>query len=149
MYKMELDKIIDVFSINHDGTIVNIRKEKNDLNIDIDIQYLAQYFEKSFTIMKYKIKDFLKLEFIDCDNNKYENISEINKMELNIYEAELGEDGNIIINVWSDKIPYGKLFLWGNDIKIYDQNNSEIEYNKLIEICENYWDNFSNNIVIK
>ena len=140
---MELEKIMNVLSISHDGTIVNIEKETNDLIIDIKIEYLAQYFDKSFSRMKYKIIDFIKIVFIDCDNNKYEKISEIKNMGLSIYEAETGNNGNIIIKVWSDKIPYGEINLWGNDIKIYDQNNCEIEYNKLKGICKKYWDNFN------
>lgn len=141
---MELKKIMNVFSINHDGKIVNIEEEMNDLNIDIELEYLAKYFDKTFSLIKYKIMNFKKLEFIDCDNNKCDKISEIKNMKLNIYEAEIGKNKNIIIKVWSDKIPYGELYLWGTDIKIYDQNNCEIEYNKLDEICERYWDNFHN-----
>jgi hypothetical protein len=139
---MELEKIMNVFSINHDGIIINLEEEINDLNIDIEIEYLAKYFDKTFSIIKYKIMDFKKIKFIDCDNNKYDKISEIKNMELSIYKAEIGKNENIIIKVWSDKIPYGELYLWGNDIKIYNQNNYEIEYSKLQEICEKYWHNF-------
>jgi hypothetical protein len=140
---MELNKIADVFSVNHDDIIVNIEKEGSELNIDIEIEYLARYLEISFSLIRYKIAGFLKLEFIDCDNNRYENISDIKKMELGILEAEIGEDENIKIKVDSYEIPYGELYLWGNDIKIYDQNNCEVEYDKLIEICKNYWSNFN------
>jgi hypothetical protein len=57
---MKLEKIANIFSINHDGTIVNIEKEGNELNVDIDIQYLAQYFGNSFSLIRYKIIGFLK-----------------------------------------------------------------------------------------
>jgi tricorn protease-like protein len=64
-------------------------------------------------------------------------------MELGILEAEIGKDENIKIIVDTYEIPYGELYLWGNDIKIYDQNNCEVEYDKLIEISKNYWNNFN------
>jgi hypothetical protein len=65
-------------------------------------------------------------------------------MKLSIYESEIGENENVVINVWSNTIPYGKLYIWANDIRIFDQNYCEIDYDKLDKICENYWDNFSN-----
>jgi HD superfamily phosphohydrolase len=142
---MNLKKIVDVFSINHDGTIINIEKENNDLNIDIEINYLANYINKSFTIIKYKIINFKKMELIDLVNYiKYENITEIKSIEVNINNAEIGEDENIIIHIWSEKnkIYEGKLYLWADDIKIFDQDNHEIEYYKLNEICKKYWNDW-------
>ena len=139
---MNLEKIRDVFCINHDGTIINLEKSGNDLNVDIDIKYLAECFDKSFHIIKYKILDLKKVELISCDNIKYEDINQIKNMELSIYEAEIDINENVKINVWSEIIPYGQLYIWANDIKIFDQNNCEIEYSKLCDICEKYWRNF-------
>jgi hypothetical protein len=150
--KMNLEKIRTVLSINHDGTIMNIEKENNDLNIDIEIEYLAELFNKTFSLMRYKLINFNKIEFIYGDN-KCKNLSDIKNMELDIYDAKIGENESVIVQTCSDKdnIPYGELFIWADDIKIYDQNYCEIEYSKLFD--KKMWDDWEkilkNNLRIK
>jgi hypothetical protein len=140
---MNLENIVNIININHDGIIVNIEKENNFLNIDIEIAYLTKYINEEYTLFRYKIIEYKEIELIDCDNNIYNDINEIKNMKLNIIEAKIGNDNNIVIGVWAHKkVPYGKLYLWANDIKIYDQNYCEMEYNKLDEICKKYWDDW-------
>ena len=159
---MNLEKIKEVLSFTGGGIIVNIQKENNDLNIFIEVfGYLAEHFNKKkvkrgedrhFWILKYKIMDIIKIELIDYDNDVYdengifENLPEIIDMEFRINNVEIGENGIIVIKLWSyknngadkDKIPYCILYLMANDIKIYNIKNIEIKYNELIEFRNEY-----------
>ena len=157
---MNLDKIKDILSYTGDGTIVNIQKENNNLNIFIEVfGYLAEHFNKKkvkkgedrhFWVFKYKIIDLKKIELIDYDNDFYdengifENLSDIIDMEFRINGVEIGENKKIVIKLWSYKSnnvnenPYCILTLQANDIKIYNINNCEIKYNELIEFRNEY-----------
>ena len=159
---MNLEKIKEIFSFTGGGTIVNIQKENNDLNIFVEVfGYLAEHFNKKkvkrgedrhFWILKYKIINKIKIELIDYDNDVYdengifENLSEIIDMEFRTNNVEIGEKGNVVIKLWSyknngadkDKIPFCILYLMANDIKIYNIKNKEIDYNELIKFKKEY-----------
>ncbi|MDR1179614.1 MAG: hypothetical protein LBK44_03850 [Spirochaetales bacterium] len=138
---MDLDKIADIFSINHDGKIIKLEKKDNILEIKVEIAYLAELRNNTDKILNYKISGCSGLKFVDiCENSKiYTNIQEIEKMELTILEAKR-RDNIIIIGVCSQKCPYGELQLCANDIIIYDQNNGEIKYSELKKMAKEYWE---------
>ena len=135
---MNLGKMVKIMNLNHEGSIVNIQKEMNDLVIDVNIRYLAKYIEKTYSVMKYKIINFREIGFNVNGKPKYEKTDEISNEKLTINTAEIGKKHSLLINVWSETMEYGKLYIWAgyeNDIKIYDQKNNEIEYDRFIDIC--------------
>ena len=144
---INIDKIIKTLCLNHDGVIMEIRHENNQLDMKIEINYLANMINKEYTIMKYKLLGYSKLEFINCEENnkKYTNIDEIEKMELTILNARKIKN-EICIDVVTSNDKYGQVYLLADDIIIYDQNNIEMDYNELYEICKNYWNNLSENL---
>ena len=135
---MNLAKMVKVFDQSHDGVIVNFEKETNDLNIDVRIKYLAKHINETYDLLRYKIISFKHFEFSADAKNVCFDISEIKKMELAIIDAEIGFNHSLLVNVHNKIITKGKLYIWANyenDIKIYDQSNKEIEYDKFIDIC--------------
>ena len=135
---MNLGKMIKVLDNNHDGIIVNMEKEINDLNIDVEIRYLAKYIDETFAIMKYKIINFREIKFLLDDEIGNCELNEIKKRKLVIQDAEIGKNHSLLINVWHNTSRKGKLYIWANyenDIKIYDQKNNEIEYDRFLSIC--------------
>ncbi|MDR0524338.1 MAG: hypothetical protein LBG90_00515 [Spirochaetaceae bacterium] len=143
---MNNEKIVNILAINHDGTIIKIVPENYNLNIQVEIQYLANMINEKYTIMNYKLLEYSKFVFIDIyKNNKiYTDIDEIAKTELSIGYTRY-ENNNIIIDVFSSDCPYGQIHLMANDIIIYDQNDIEIDYEQMIKMSEEYWNNFSKN----
>ena len=135
---MNLGKMVDIFGNNHDGIIVNLENELDNLIIDVKIKYLAKNFDTTFELLKYKIINFKRLELsIDAKYSCFD-IDEIKKMQLSIINAEIGFNHSLLINVWNRTILKGKLYIWSyyqNDIKIYDQNNEEIDYEVFCSIC--------------
>jgi len=134
---MNLGKMIEVFCNNHDGHIIDIEKENNALNIYVQIKYLARNFGEKYNIMKYKIINFEKIE-LNVLAKKYEEIDEINNITLVIINAEVGKEHSLLINILVNGTSLGKLYIWAgkeNDIKIYDQENNEIEYSKFNNYC--------------
>ena len=145
---MDINKIVHVFQINHDGSIVKIEEESEDiLNIDVEIQYLAEIIDKKFNIFRYKLFGYSKL-FLNCcidksSDKSYYNTKEIENMGLTILTAE--KNDNVIVitvtSVLSEDCIFGQLHIQAEDIIIYDQENNKIEYEKLKEISKNYWKN--------
>jgi len=136
---MNLGKMIAIINQNHDGAIVNVEKETNNLNIDVRIKYLAKHIDETYSLMKYKIINFIKIEFKFDDKTEYEEIDVVKKMGLIIYSAEVGKERSLLIKVRSTENNYGKIHIWldeQNDIKIYDQTDSEIEYDRFIRLCK-------------
>jgi hypothetical protein len=141
-----MGKIVKTLTLNHDGKIIEMKHKDNQLYIKIEIGYLAKIINKDYTVMNYKILGYSKLEFINCyeNNKKYTNIDEIEKMKLEIINARKIRN-NICINVVRNQSQEGKIYLWADDIIIYDQNNIEMDYNELHKICEKYWNNLQKN----
>jgi hypothetical protein len=150
---MNLKKIRDVFGMTGGGTIVNIEKTSNDLNMDIEVfGYLAEHFNKQCKmkrdrkswILKYKLIDLKKIEIIDDDNEIYTDdafygvIPEILNMEFKIVGEKIGEKEDVILKLWSYKNGSCMLHIWAKDIKIYNKSNHEIEYNELTEFYKEY-----------
>ena len=52
---MNLERIMNVININHDGIILNMEKENDDLKIDVEIGYLAKYINETHTLLRYKL----------------------------------------------------------------------------------------------
>jgi hypothetical protein len=137
-----MEKIVKILTLNHDGKIIEMKHKNNQLNIKIEIGYLAKIINKDYTVMNYTILGYSKLEFINSyeNNKKYTNIEEIGKMKLEIINARKRKN-NICINVVKNQSQEGKIYLWADDIIIYDQNNIEMDYNELHKIGEKYWNN--------
>ena len=132
---MNLGKMVSIFCNNLDGIIVNIEKltENNmeNLYIDVKIKYLAKHLDETHDRIKYKIINFKRMELSVDAQTSYYDMGIIKKMQLSVIDAEIGFDHSLLINVWNRTISRGKLYIWAdyqNDIKIYDQNNNEIEY---------------------
>ena len=143
--KKQAQQIIsNIFSINHDGVIINIEEENEALAIQIEIEYLAELRASEHKTFVYKLLEYSNLKFIDiCNENKtYTNIEEIKQMELTILESGI-RDEKIIIGVCSHKSAYGELEFMTNGVMIFDQDNVKMEYTELQEIAKKYWENWS------
>ena len=135
---MNLGKMVNIFDNNHDGIIVNLGKQFDNLLIDVKIRYLAKKFDQTYELLKYKIINYKRLELSVDEKHSYFDIDEIKKMQLTIINAEVGFNHSLLINVWNKTITKGKLHIWSNynnDIKIYDQSDNEMEYETFNAIC--------------
>jgi hypothetical protein len=139
--KETLEKIADVFSINHDGVIIKLEQINSSLNIQVDIQYLASVKNSQNRILDLKLLECSNFKFVDfIDNNKiYRDIKMIQEMELSIINAEVKENIIVVGVSCNDECPYGELQFSAKDIVIFDQNGVEIEYTELIAMAKEYW----------
>ena len=138
---MNLGKMVNIFDNNRNGVIVSLEKELKDLIINVKNKYLAEKFDSTFELLKYRITNFKKIELSVDSKYSHYNFDEIKQMQLSIFDAEIGFNHSLLINVWNSTIIKGKLYIWSdyfNDIKIYDQSNKEIEFETFNTICRGY-----------
>lgn len=137
---MKKDNQIDIFNIFHDGTITDLSKKKDIIELEIEIQYLAEMINEKFNLFY--------CELIECEEflletwgDKKEYTSDLNTMvayELGIMDAHSTNDG-IYVSCRSDEVIGGNLHIKTKNIKIYDENKMEYSLNELDSVCRKYW----------
>ena len=137
---MQNDKQIDVFNIFHDGTITKIFNSSDNIQLKIEIKYLAEIINEKF--------NWFYCELVDCEEflleiwgDEKEYTSDLDTMiayELEILDAHLSNDG-IFVSCRSDEIIGGNLLIKARNIKIYDESKKTISLDELANICHRYW----------
>lgn len=140
---MTLENQAKAFSIFHDGSINNLTRIRNDIELIIEIQYLAQMINPKFTIFKCNLENCTKFEYHtwSIENGLIDNLDILTKLDLEIYDAKVVNDSIKIICFSDDKDYSGDLVIIADDIIISDENNQVITLSKLTELCKLYWGN--------
>ena len=141
-------KVIDTFSILHDGVIESWTGSKEKLTLKISCRYLAELLNKDFEYFYIVIDKIEKIQFspwMNPINKKQKLFSELNDIfqaELEILSSEKKEaDSLIVCNQHNTAFDFcgGDLTLRCGEIKIFDQQMKYLEIDKLEEICDQYW----------
>lgn len=137
---MKKDNQIDIFNILHDGTIIGISNGSGNIELKIEIQYLAEMINEKFN---YFYCELIKCErfLLEIWSDKKDYTSDWNTIiayELEILDAHTSNKG-ISVSCRSDEIIGGNLHIKSRNIKIYDESKNEISLNELAHICHRYW----------
>lgn len=142
------NKIEDIFSIFHDGTITEWKPIENGIELTIECEYLAELIDSNFTKFYVELNKISKLEF-DSWMNPIELPKEIKKTPTEIFKAELEilsaktENGivQITCNQHNTEFNYcgGNLQILAENITVKSENNSELSVDDLNEISNSYW----------
>jgi len=144
----EKENIADSFYAFHDG-IISFEKEEGSNQIwKIDCEYLAKIINLKFESFWIKIFDcqFLQLipwmNPIELPQEIWITREEVFRTDLEISSAKVRE-GKIEIYCYQHNLNFnysgGDLILQCKGIKIYDQEWNEIGEDKLVDICNKYW----------
>ncbi|GHO50936.1 hypothetical protein [Ktedonospora formicarum] len=149
---MDKDQQVDVFNIFHDGGIVQLqRKNTNDIELQVDILYLAEMVNPTYThfiaILKSCGSFFFDTWERDNTSKRYDDVQELQTLleDMDVLSAEY-KDGVIEVCCWSDdeKIAGGLLSFSCEDIALFDEGGKEMSFVELEAIARQYWDDFSN-----
>lgn len=144
------EKIRRTFAIFHDGTICGFEKRSNVLKLKINCYYLSERFNPEFECFYVELIEPTVLEFEPWSDkgfprNGISDLGTIGQREYNIFTCKI-ENGNFNVDV---EIQYPRTSLIGgslkfncNGIKIYDQSETEITFDQLAEISNEYWTEF-------
>jgi hypothetical protein len=137
---LKKDNQINFFYIFHDGTITNISKKKNSIELEIEIQFLAELINEKFILFYCKLVDCEEF-LLEIWGDKKEYTSDLNTMvayELGIMDTYSSNDG-IIVSCRSDEVIGGNLHIKTRNIKIYDETKKEYSLDELALVFQQYW----------
>jgi len=144
------DNIRDIFSIFHDGRIVNCKGDFNKLTLTIQCNYLAELINPDFEYFYVDLIGINKLDFdpwmnpIDLEKIEFNSHEDFLKVDLEILSSEIKED--IVLITCNQHDTYlnfcgGNLMISANNFNLYDHNKVVLTIEQLDTICRKYWDN--------
>jgi hypothetical protein len=142
---MNLRDQASLFSRFHDGILVKIEKQEDNVFFQVDIQYIAAIINPDYEYFNGYLKHCSELIFIGWSGETIfdlSNLEENENIQPDIMDAEFKGD---LVEVYCSIVPdYGGwLKFKAEDIKIFDQDNNPITLQQIKECCTQYWSKFS------
>ncbi len=129
-----------LFTLFHDGTLLDIVQQDKDYRMSIEIPYLAERINPHFELFRIRLIQPREIFYIDSESGKItEDPSEIGRMELEIWNTDLKEESIHIFCRNEEKNDFGYLVLAVEHIRIFDQAYNAVELSELKQIAQTYW----------
>lgn len=150
------EKIRKIFSIFHDGGIVNCQIENDTLMMDVEIQYLAERINPSFRKFSIALTEVGSIRFLTWPNDLQSepalmtDVKTIFKSDLEILEANIkGGEIQIVCNQCSPEFNYcgGELYFTAVSAEVMDEVGKSYSISELEALCKGYWDEWQNDNV--
>lgn len=144
-----LKELGDVFSIFHDGTIIEYSGTLPTVTLKISCLYLAEMIDKNYEYFYLTLLNVEKLELQTWPTLKNENgtvlddLNGIFQVELEILRGKINSEKEIEVNcLHIDSIAEysgGDLIIKYSDFEIFDHNKNFISIKELEGIATDYW----------
>ncbi len=148
-----LENILTIFSVFHDGDISRAKKEITILQLDVEIEYLAERINPSFQnfyVTLYGVKDLSFTTWPDVAEAEPEIITDLSAIFTSGLEILSGEIENNSIKVACNQ-PLPELGYCGGFLKLYvssavvkDEAGKEYSIRQLCSLSKGYWDEWAN-----
>ncbi|QUY43518.1 hypothetical protein [Acaryochloris marina] len=148
------ENISNVFSIFHDGDIVNGHQKNSSLLIEVEIQYLAERINPPFRKFMLRLDNVRNLHFSTWPSDwKSEpkvlrDAKTIFKSELGILEGNYEEDQiKVACDQHLPEFDYcgGELHFSATSVEVTDEAGKGYSIEELGALCKDYWDEWANN----
>jgi|GEM_PF-1410954 hypothetical protein len=132
-----------IFNTFHDGGFLFLRRNKRDIDFQIEIQYLASIIDPTYTYFQGTLINCHQCAFEPWGKEKarYEDIDSINTaiIDMEISNARV-EDNRLYIHCLGDQQTIGgSLSVSCDSIAIFDEGGKEILVDELLELARRYW----------
>lgn len=147
------ENVSDVFSIFHDGGIIECHYENGSLLMEVEIQYLAERINPAFRRFMFRLFDVKNLHFstwpsdLKSEPKVFREVATIFKTELEILEASFEEDQiKVVCNQHSPEFDYcgGELYLSATSAEVTDEAGKSYTIEELDTLCRGYWNEWAN-----
>lgn len=144
--------IRDIFSIFHDGGIVDCRGDLQKLTLTIQCNHLAELINPDFENFYLDLIELNKLDFypwmnpIELEKIDFDSYKDYLKVDLEILSAKIKDDLIIVTcNQHDTDLDFcgGNLMISAKDFNLYDHKLTPMTIDQLDLISRNYWDNAS------
>jgi len=147
-----LENLKNMFSIFHDGCILNYEVREGNLVLEVEIQYLAQRISNKFKCFQISLENVEDLSFSPwyddpSDKRAITTVEKIFTPELEILSAETeGKYLKIACNQPLPNLGYcgGDLYLKTSSALITDEANKSYSISELTTLCSEYWKEWRN-----
>jgi len=142
------ENICRIFDIFHDGCIANYQYVDNDLELEIEIRYLAERVKSDYRKFWLRLQNTHSIVFKTWPNDHnaepecIESLTRVFEPELGILSCEVeGLSLNVACNQPSKNWNYcgGTLTLQADGAIVRDEGKKEYSIEELGAICEKYW----------
>lgn len=141
-----IEEAHDIFTIFHDGTIASARLEKEQCDLSIDIQYLAEKVEKNFTQFRIRIHGLTNFRFSPWEGELINEFGRIATMDLGILSASVvGDKLEVVCTQDYHDLGFtgGTLKFGLSGIALYDEMEREISLDDLKTLSAEYWNSWN------
>jgi hypothetical protein len=139
---MNRKKIIDILTQFQEGIIEELKLSEGDLNVKIECSHLAGLLRPGYSHFYVVLKGTRDVYFHPWDEEDIivTSIRDIQLFKPDILNVEYYEQDFIKIysnceHVYSG----GNLYLWAEDIKVYDEELNPVYLEQLAELSDRYW----------
>ena len=146
------NNIKDIFSIFHDGCIINCHLEENALVMEVEIEYLAERINPHFRKFTVRLAEIQKLRFstwlndLESEPLVLTKFDSIFKPELEIAQGNVVEGQIQIICLQSDpEFEYcgGELYFTAVSAEVFDEAGKFYSVGELVTLANAYWKEWS------
>ena len=147
------DSLSDIFSVFHDGSIARYSANGRDLDLDIEILYLAERVNPAFRSFHVSLQNVQDLSFstwpkeLGVEPSVLRSPARIFIHELGILSGQVdGEQIKVICDQSSAECDYcgGELYFSANSATVTDEAGQEYSIDALQQLSKEYWDEWSN-----
>ncbi len=140
-----------LFSLLHDGVIAEALRDGGDLALRVDIRYLAQRIDPSFTSLRVRLRDVTGLAFETWPKadgaapETWRDVPQIFSPPLDILEGAAAGDGvEVHCNQPAREAPHcgGTLRLRAAAATVVDEAGARHDLAALTALAEGYWDDW-------
>jgi hypothetical protein len=143
----ESDKIANVFSCFHEGTIAGFIGEHKLLTLQIDCGYLAKKINRSFESFFIELSNVSQIELVpwsspgDQPVRKIADLAKIFESGLEVVSAEIADGIVVIACMQLVRESIGvNLFIEAESVRVLDQKKDEISIGDLQKWSRSYWE---------
>ena len=147
------ENIRDIFSIFHDGDIVQWKIEGENLTLEVSIEYLASRINPDYSKFTVTLYGVDKIHFTTWPSDLESSpvlISDTAKIfdsNLEILEGNIKRTLiEVICNHHSPKYEYcgGELYLIAESATVIDEGSQSYSIEDLDKLCSEYWEEWKN-----
>lgn len=139
---MQQKKVQYMLNIFQEGVIESMKHTGTDLNFKLECVFLADKIDKSFTSFYGVFKQCEDIYFKPWEDEYsiITDLREIVSLKIDLLNTELEEDGYFkIYTNCANTYNGGNLYIKALDLKVYDEDLTEIAPDFLNDLAEKYW----------
>lgn len=132
-----------IFNAFHDGSFLLLRRNKRDIEFQVEIQYLASTIDPTYTHFRGTLINCRQCAFDLWDEEKarYEDLDVISGLLIDMEISNARYEGDhVYVHCLGDQNYSGGTLSFACDaIRIFDEGGKELSIDELCALAEQYW----------